>query len=218
MENLSRTPHLKLQEMCDCYLETDFSKQLTAMRSSKNTDLMEDGYKYLALALLQATTEQAQKLSFAKEDGSITVTVTKGNQSIDLPAPLPELLEVATGVVRDITHLEGENGKSPLVLGLKNGQLDLLVEIKKDGPKERLTITFQQSEEMAVSEKPSGATINAPPAGEPIHWKCGNCNFTFTASSLPEQCPGCGEKCDFLNITCYTPECGGPGNIDPRLA
>jgi hypothetical protein len=24
-------------------------------------------------------------------------------------------------------------------------------------------------------------------------------------------------KCEFKNVTCYTPECGGPGNIDPRL-
>jgi rubrerythrin len=49
------------------------------------------------------------------------------------------------------------------------------------------------------------------------YWKCGKCGFTFTAPSLPESCPECGEKCEFKNITCYTPECGGPGNIDTRL-
>jgi rubredoxin len=49
------------------------------------------------------------------------------------------------------------------------------------------------------------------------YWKCGKCGFTFTAATLPEACPSCGEKCDFLNVTCYTPECGGPGHIDPRL-
>lgn len=49
------------------------------------------------------------------------------------------------------------------------------------------------------------------------HWKCGGCGFTFTANAPPESCPGCKEKCDFLNITCYTPECGGPGRIDQRL-
>lgn len=49
------------------------------------------------------------------------------------------------------------------------------------------------------------------------HWKCGSCAFTFTAASLPEECPECREKCDFKNITCYTPDCGGPGNIDSRL-
>ncbi len=48
-------------------------------------------------------------------------------------------------------------------------------------------------------------------------WKCSKCGFLFTAAIPPEVCPECGEKGDFLNVTCYTPECGGPGNIDPRL-
>lgn len=49
------------------------------------------------------------------------------------------------------------------------------------------------------------------------YWKCGECGYLITASVPPETCPQCKEKCDFLNVTCYTPECGGPGNIDPRL-
>ena len=49
------------------------------------------------------------------------------------------------------------------------------------------------------------------------YFKCGNCGFLVTASVPPERCPQCNEKCDFRNVTCYTPECGGPGNIDPRL-
>lgn len=48
-------------------------------------------------------------------------------------------------------------------------------------------------------------------------WKCDKCGFLITATSPPEVCPNCEEKCVFLNVTCYTPECGGPGNIDPRL-
>jgi len=49
------------------------------------------------------------------------------------------------------------------------------------------------------------------------YWKCGNCGFLVTAAEPPEACPQCKEKCNFLNVTCYTPECGGPGNIDHRL-
>ncbi|VBB43114.1 conserved hypothetical protein [uncultured Desulfatiglans sp.] len=49
------------------------------------------------------------------------------------------------------------------------------------------------------------------------YWKCSHCGFTLTAPSPPDICPECGEKCNFINITCYTPDCGGPGNIDPRL-
>lgn len=49
------------------------------------------------------------------------------------------------------------------------------------------------------------------------YWKCSNCGFTVTADSPPQVCPSCGEKCNFRNVTCYLPDCGGPGNIDPRL-
>ena len=49
------------------------------------------------------------------------------------------------------------------------------------------------------------------------YWKCSHCGFTITGAVPPDVCPECGEKCEFVNITCFTPECGGPGNIDPRL-
>jgi rubrerythrin len=49
------------------------------------------------------------------------------------------------------------------------------------------------------------------------YWKCGKCGYLITANVPPETCPSCKEKCDFHNVTCYTPECGGPGNIDPQL-
>lgn len=49
------------------------------------------------------------------------------------------------------------------------------------------------------------------------YWKCSHCGYLITAAMPPESCPSCKQKCDFLNVTCYTPECGGPGNIDPRL-
>ncbi len=49
------------------------------------------------------------------------------------------------------------------------------------------------------------------------YWKCGKCGFTITAVQPPDVCPECGEQCTYNNITCYTPDCGGPGHIDPRL-
>ena len=49
------------------------------------------------------------------------------------------------------------------------------------------------------------------------YWKCGGCGFLVTAASPPDACPSCKDKCDFLNVTCYTPECGGPGYPDTRL-
>lgn len=49
------------------------------------------------------------------------------------------------------------------------------------------------------------------------YWKCSECGYLITAGTPPNECPQCKEKCEFKNVTCYTPDCGGPGNIDPRL-
>lgn len=49
------------------------------------------------------------------------------------------------------------------------------------------------------------------------YWKCSKCGFLITTSVPPNVCPNCNKKCSFINVTCYTPECGGPGHMDPRL-
>ncbi|MFC2164033.1 rubredoxin-like domain-containing protein [Acidobacteriota bacterium] len=48
-------------------------------------------------------------------------------------------------------------------------------------------------------------------------WKCGDCGYLHKATMPPEECPSCKKKCEFRNVSCYTPECGGPGHFDPRL-
>jgi rubredoxin len=49
-------------------------------------------------------------------------------------------------------------------------------------------------------------------------WQCSNCNYTFGSDTVPERCPSCSQVCTFRDVTCYIPNCGGPSNIDPRLA
>ena len=48
-------------------------------------------------------------------------------------------------------------------------------------------------------------------------WKCSKCGHTLEAPAPPENCPECREACEFKDVTCYLPECGGPGQTDPRL-
>jgi rubredoxin len=48
-------------------------------------------------------------------------------------------------------------------------------------------------------------------------WQCEKCGYTFAADTPLDQCPSCKETCTFFDVTCYTPDCGGPGNVDPQL-
>jgi rubredoxin len=55
-----------------------------------------------------------------------------------------------------------------------------------------------------------------------VWWKCNSCGYRFqeeVEKGTPENCPSCKEPCTFTDVTCYTPDCGGPesGNYDPRL-
>ncbi|HOV87761.1 MAG TPA: hypothetical protein PLM79_15480 [Syntrophobacteraceae bacterium] len=50
-------------------------------------------------------------------------------------------------------------------------------------------------------------------------WKCNNCGNTVDLASPPEKCPSCKEKCEFVDVSCYIPECGGPGtgHVNPQV-
>ncbi|MCB2215438.1 rubredoxin-like domain-containing protein [Desulfofustis glycolicus] len=60
------------------------------------------------------------------------------------------------------------------------------------------------------------AETTTPGKNDP-YWKCGKCGRTVQSATPPEKCPSCKENCDFKDVTCYTPDCGGLGNVDPRL-
>ena len=49
------------------------------------------------------------------------------------------------------------------------------------------------------------------------YWMCSECNSVFEAETPPDECPNCHVKCTFTDVTCYIPECGGPGKFDSRL-
>lgn len=49
------------------------------------------------------------------------------------------------------------------------------------------------------------------------YWKCRQCRLLLTTAAPPDICPTCSVKCQFVDVTCYAPECGGSGNIDRRL-
>lgn len=47
-------------------------------------------------------------------------------------------------------------------------------------------------------------------------WICQKCGYTLEAEVPPETCPSCKENCEFLDNTCYTPDCAIEG-VDQRI-
>jgi hypothetical protein len=141
MERISRNYHARLQEMCDCYMETDYRREIEMMASESSVDVEEEALKYLALSILYATTEKAKKLSFKKREGEPKVTV-KAEEKMELPTPPGEIADKIFEIMRSITHLEGEKGREPFSLGLRDGRMELGVRVKKDDDKESLKFSF----------------------------------------------------------------------------
>jgi hypothetical protein len=141
MERISRNYHARLQEMCDCYMETDYRKEMEVMASESSADVEEDALKYLALSILYATTEKAKKLSFKKKKGEPKVTV-KAEEKMELPTPPGEIADKIFEIMRSVTHLEGEKGREPFSLGLRDGSMELGVKVEKEEDKESLKFSF----------------------------------------------------------------------------
>ncbi len=48
------------------------------------------------------------------------------------------------------------------------------------------------------------------------NWKCKECGYTLEQETPPDECPSCKEKCEFVDTTCYIPDCEGEGT-DKRI-
>lgn len=132
----------KLQEMCDCYLETDFAAQMSGMVKASSKDLKEDAVKYLSLALMYGVTEKARKLTLKKQGSEIRAVIKTADQKIQLPLPAADLFDSVIDLIRGILHFEKAGGSSLLALGLRNSQLDLRVKLKEQEEKTSLKFTF----------------------------------------------------------------------------
>ena len=75
MEKMTINNHLKLQEMCDCYLETDFLSAMQDMAGTVSKEVEEDAIKYLALAIMYAITQKSEKLSLKKKGDDLKIKI-----------------------------------------------------------------------------------------------------------------------------------------------
>lgn len=141
MEKIRLNYHLKLQEMCDCYMETDFQAAIRAMAGAVSQDLEEDAIKYLALAIMYAITQKAEKLSFRKEGDELKVSIKNGSKE-KLPVPSAEVLDKVFEIMRTILHIEEDNGGMEFSLGLRSGEVNVMVKVAREGDKQSLKIKF----------------------------------------------------------------------------
>ena len=136
--------HLKLMEMCDCYLGTDYAATIQKVADAPSADIQEDALRYLALALLLTLTEEARQLSLKRKNDKITVTIKHEAEKIALRPPARAVFNKIISIMRAILHLEEDKGGMPLTLGLKNDQLEVQVKVERAADKETLKVKFPE--------------------------------------------------------------------------
>jgi hypothetical protein len=136
-----RNVHLKIQELCDCYATNDPLQEMCVVKNDSDKD--EAALKWLALASLHGVNNNAQEVTISRsKDGEVRVTA-KYRES-ELPSPGSEVGARIMEAVREVTHIEGDEGKSPLSLGIRNDSIELQVEIKTKDDREKVTLKFPE--------------------------------------------------------------------------
>jgi hypothetical protein len=134
-----RNFHLKVQELCDCFAATDPLKEMSIIHQDKDKE--EAALKWLALAALHGVNDNAEEITIHRNSQGQVRVFAKYRES-ELPSPGSEVGQKILAAVREITHIEGDKGKTPLALGIRNDSLELKVKIKIKNDGEVVRIHF----------------------------------------------------------------------------
>ena len=134
-----RNLHLKVQELVDCYATTDPLKEMSALGQDKDRE--EGALKWLALAVLHGVNDNAKEITIRRNKKG-EVRVLARYRKTELPSPGADVGQKIMSAVRDITHIEGDEGKTLLAVGMRNDSLELKVKIKVQGAHEKVRIEF----------------------------------------------------------------------------
>jgi hypothetical protein len=116
---------------------------MSATVSEKDKDKHEAALKWLALAILHGINANAKKISISRsKDGKVEVKAEY--RKADLPTPGSEIGEKIIKAVRDITHLEGEKRETPLAIGIRDGSIEINVNLKKEMDGESVALKFPE--------------------------------------------------------------------------
>jgi len=143
-----RNYHQRLQEFCDCYMETNPKKELENAAKGISGDpggnLDELALKFLGLGIFYGASEKAKKISIQRsKDGKVLFTVESRGQ-YQLPPPSTQLADRIISIARSITHIEENMGKESVSLGLRNDRMDITFQFDRKDGGESFVILFPE--------------------------------------------------------------------------
>ena len=147
MAETKRSLHLRLQEYCDCFMETDLQKEIMMLNNKGaaadvTKDREEVALKFICLTILYGINESAKKITLTRKGrDEVRLDVEAAGKYV-LPAPRVDIADEIFKVMRSITHLDSERGREVLSLGLRNDRVELTVELASAPGENTLAILF----------------------------------------------------------------------------
>jgi hypothetical protein len=135
----SRSYHLKVQEMCDCYLNTEPLREMSVLKNDEDKE--DAAVKWLALAILYGIDSNAKRISISStEDGDVKV-VAKFRKT-EIPSPGTEVGKRVFDLVKQIAHFDGDEGTTALAVGIRDSSLEIGLSSAKEGDEQMVTLKF----------------------------------------------------------------------------
>lgn len=132
--------HQEIQQQADCYASNDPLREMSAIESERDKEQIAP--KWLALAALHGVNANAKKITLRKTaDGGVEV-VAKYRKS-GLPAPGAETAERIFAAAREVGHFDGDKGKLPLSLGIRDSSVDVVLKVSRGDKGEELVLKFK---------------------------------------------------------------------------
>jgi hypothetical protein len=141
-----RNYHQRLQELCDCFLETnpkeELEKAARGISGDPSGNLDELALKFLGLGIFYGATEKAKKISIERsKEGKVLFSVeSKGKYQ--LPPPSVTVADQIISIARAITHIDDAKGKEPVSFGLRNDRIDLTFQFDRKKSGETFSVLF----------------------------------------------------------------------------
>jgi len=141
-----RNYHQRLQEFCDCYLETDPKKELEkaaqGISGDPGGDLDELALKFLGLGIFYGAAEKARRISIERsKEGKVLFSV-ESRGKYQLSPPSVQIADRIISIARSITHIDEAKGKEPVSFGLRNDRIDLIFQFDRKKAAEIFSILF----------------------------------------------------------------------------
>ena len=143
-----RNYHQRLQELCDCYMETDPKKELEmaakGISGDPGGDLDELALKFLGLGIFYGASEKAKRISIELPKEGRVLFIVEARGHYQLPPPSPKVADRIISIARSITHIDEAKGKESVSFGLRNDRIELTFQFDHKDRGDSFSILFPE--------------------------------------------------------------------------